>query len=181
MRVLQQIFICAFVMAHLLSIPQAVHCGIIYVSLNASGNGSGTSWENACTSISKALISSVTNDEIWVAVGRYMEGVEMKPGVSIYGGFAGIEERRQARDWEANETIIDATGSSEVGVTGADDGILDGFTVTGAYGGIYCDGSSPTINNCRIAGNTTPASVTGGGGVDCERGSPILNNCTSTG
>ena len=52
----------------------------------------------------------------------------------------------------------------------ADDALLDGFTITGgnadgtgdgAYGGgIFCDGTSPTISDCLIAGNH--AGVSGG-------------------
>ena len=64
---------------------------IVYVSLDAAGDGSGSSWENAYRSISAGLIASVTGDEIWVASGRYMENIEMKPGVALYGGFLGKE------------------------------------------------------------------------------------------
>jgi parallel beta-helix repeat protein len=57
--------------------------------------------------------------------------------------------------------------------------ILDGFTITNGYaeygGGIYCEGSKPTIMNCTITGNT--ASYYGGGMFNFNS-SPTLKNCT---
>jgi len=44
-------------------------------------------------------------------------------------------------------------------------------------GGIRCDGSSPTISQCRITGNWAEF----GGGIECGGGSPIISECTITG
>jgi parallel beta-helix repeat protein len=47
-------------------------------------------------------------------------------------------------------------------------------------GGIFCDLSSPTIENCTISGNS--ASGPGGGGIACyNNSSPTLTNCILTG
>ncbi|HPO08262.1 MAG TPA: right-handed parallel beta-helix repeat-containing protein, partial [bacterium] len=155
-------------------------CKVVYVASGASGNGSGTSWENACTDISTGLGKCNTGDEVWVAAGRYAEAIEMKPGVVLYGGFSGQEQNREERDWAVNETIIDAAGLGKATVTGADDAILDGFTLTGGEdSGLYCHDSSPTVTNCTITGNR---SSYGGGGVDCWGDSfLLLDHCTITG
>jgi len=67
--------------------------------------------------------------------------------------------------------------------------ILDGFTITNGYsygsswsdrfgGGINCTGSSPTITNCTINGN----SARDGGGIYCEwESNPTITNCTISG
>jgi len=108
-------------------------------------------------------------------------------------------------------TIIDGDSSGRV-VTFANgedsSSIIQGFTIqNGAAntgGGIYCYGSSPTITNCTISGNTTTYNGTGvllysggsatisnctisgntgheGGGVCCYGYSPTITNCTISG
>lgn len=181
---------------------------VIYVKGDAQGDGGGVDWANACTSISAGLIAATTDDEIWVAAGRYVELVTMKENVDLYGGFWGSETARDARNWIANETIIDASGTSSpeyfslmIAVRGANDAILDGFTITGGssyYGcGVLCSESSPTLSNCTITGNSnsgwasginfqskSSASLTNCiiagnayGGVYCSESSPTLTNC----
>jgi len=57
--------------------------------------------------------------------------------------------------------------------------VLNGFTITNGNpgwwygGGIYCEYSSPTVENCIITGNRS----IGGGGVYCESSSPTFQNC----
>ncbi len=149
---------------------------VVYVSQDATGDASGTSWENACTTISSGVIQSTTGDEVWVASGRYPESVELKPHVSLYGGFLGGEETREARNWAANETIIDATGLYATVVTVADHTTLDGFTVTGGDsrradgGGVYCPAEvSCSLDNCTITENT----ARNGGGIYCSEESSV--------
>ena len=79
----------------------------------------------------------------------------------------------------AGNTIIDGNASGRV-VTfesgeGADSA-LDGFTIQNGSGGIICStGSSPTITNCIISGN----SASNGGGIRCYlNSSPTISNCT---
>ncbi|MFH1742373.1 MAG: right-handed parallel beta-helix repeat-containing protein [bacterium] len=157
-------------------------CEVIYVSQTATGDGSGDSWDNACTTISEAIEKAVLVPreeedewvEIWVAAGRYPEAVELKPHIHLLGGFLGNEEELEERDWTVNETIIDATGYGDSAVTLANDVLLDGFTVTGAKrSGIYCLRSSPEINNCTITNNQAEK----GGGLYCRESSPSLENC----
>ncbi|MBN1391688.1 MAG: right-handed parallel beta-helix repeat-containing protein [Sedimentisphaerales bacterium] len=60
--------------------------------------------------------------------------------------------------------------------------VLAGITITNgsAYygGGIYCSGSSPTITNCTITGNSV---LYFGGGIYCIGGCPVITNCVITG
>lgn len=71
------------------------------------------------------------------------------------------------------------------------DSVVSGLTITGgritgmsaAGGGIYCNGSSPTIVNCIIINNNAIGDSGGfdacGGGICCTGGSsPIISNCT---
>jgi predicted outer membrane repeat protein len=120
---------------------------------------------------------------------------QLKVGVGIYGGFASGETSLDQRNWVANETILsgdinqsnDPIDNSYHVVTGADNATIDGFTITngnanGSYwpaiygGGMYCDGTSPTINNCTFSGNSAKDN---GGGLYCAWfGSPNITNCT---
>jgi parallel beta-helix repeat protein len=61
--------------------------------------------------------------------------------------------------------------------------VVDGFTITNGYsldagGGILCESSSPTINNCIISSNTADRA---GGGISCWAGNPTITNCSITG
>ena len=72
----------------------------------------------------------------------------------------------------------------------SDVSVLEGFTLTGGIGteygedrrtvggGVLClNGSSPTLRNCTITGNSTAD----GAGVSCLGSSPTLINCTISG
>ncbi len=84
----------------------------IYVNLNASGSGDGSSWDNAFTNLQLALASATTADEIWVAQGVYKPGenrtdsFQLKDGVTIYGGFGGEETALEQRDIKNNLTYL---------------------------------------------------------------------------
>ncbi|MFH1740369.1 MAG: DUF1565 domain-containing protein [bacterium] len=188
MNIVRSLFLLTFLSLVVVCGSQPTFAKVVYVSLNAAGDGSGSSWENACTSVSAGMTASASGDEVWVKSGRYMEAIRMKPHVALYGGFAGTEQIRENRDWTANETIIDATGLNSNTVVGANDAILDGFTVTGGDadwiggdsdcgGGLHCEFSSPTLANCTITENR----ASHGGGLQCEYSSPTLINCTITG
>jgi len=161
---------------------------IVYVNKNATGANNGNSWTDAHTIIQAGIDDAdVLDEEVWVAKATYYEKIVMKPGVAIYGGFLGNESQRDQRDWQTNETIIDGGGNGHT-VTGANDAILDGFTIqngnVGALpypnnigGGIFINETSPQIINCIIRNNTTQY----GGGIGVYGGSSIIQNCTITG
>ena len=87
---------------------------------------------------------SLSRCHVWVAKGTYYihetlrtNTVLLKPGVYLFGGFSGAENRLTERDHIKNETILDghkSAGSPDQVyhvVTGSGDTLLDGFTITG--------------------------------------------------
>jgi len=171
----------------------------------AGGNGKswGNAYKDLQDALNNSDIDD--GNEIWVAEANepYKPDAndpnnrsisfELIEGVAVYGGFAGGEVSLNGRDWLSNETILsgdinepnDANDNSYHVVEGADGAVLDGFTITGGNanswpsdsggGGIYCDGTSPTISNCMITGNSA---YLWGGGMNCANSaSPKIVRC----
>jgi len=88
--------------------------GVIYVSKTASGLNDGSSWANAYTNLTDALNNASENSQLWVASGTYNPHLTLrtatfeieKPGLKIYGGFAGTETTIADRTYGANPTIL---------------------------------------------------------------------------
>ncbi len=172
--------------------PEAVLAdGPIYVDKDAPGPiHDGLSWTTAFTHPQTALDTAGPGDEIWVAAGIYtpthiLSGSGeptffMRSNVALYGGFAGNETERSARNWNLHLTIlsgdmegnditdvngiitdtdnITGTNAKSVVYSGPDvtsTTVLDGFIITGGHGGLY------------------------GGGVRCE-GNPIMSYSSLT-
>ena len=186
--------------------------GVLYASPAASGAGNCSSWANACA-LQTALAAAVSGTEIWVAAGTYKptSGTDrtvsfvLKDGVALYGGFAGTETTRAARDPLANPTILsgDLNGDDNGNVqssepTRADNSyhvvtgsgttssaILDGFTITAGNangtnpyergGGMYNLSGSPTITNDIFSNNSV---LQMGGGMYNSASNPSLTNVT---
>ncbi len=134
-----------------------------------SGGGNGSSWVQAAN-LQSALSNSACT-EVWVKKGAYTPGIarsdsfRIRPGVKVYGGFAGNETALGQRNPITNLTILsgdigsvgDASDNSYHvvymdGTTNAGNitasTVLDGFTVSDGYAsseiargaGLYCDG-----------------------------------------
>jgi len=168
----------------------------VIVRVSPAGNdaNNGSSWALAKRTVQEGIdTAAAAGGELWVAAGTYVERITLRNFAHLYGGFAGTETQRHARNWSANTAILDgALGGSVVTADrlGRDLSTIDGFTirngtgtrqwVTGppsgyAYfgGGIYCTGPfSPRIVNNRVSGNT----ATYGGGIGCKSAPTILNN-----
>ena len=198
-----------FVLASLCSFA-ATSAGASTCRADAFGGGDGSAWD-ATRTLQDAL-SNLTCDEVWVKAGTYTPTTEgsrgakflIKRQVRVYGGFAGTEETRSARDPAANLTTL----SGEIGAAGNADNsytvmhidgsytspgitastVLDGFTISGAQGddnggGLICDGYAnsccPTISNVIFSGNY---GVNGAALVNDGRyggtSSPTLTNVT---
>jgi hypothetical protein len=168
----------------LLAQPVAAQAAVLRVNSAAPGpTHDGTTWVTAFTTVQGAISSAVPGDEIWVAAGVYDGSVTLRSGVSLYGGFAGVESSRSARNPAAHESVLDGGGVSRVvysppGVT--EDTTLDGFTIrngtantnpeNGFGGGILCYQSCPNILHNRIVGNTAD----NGGAIAVKYAPPIL-------
>ena len=109
---------------------------------NVSGVEDGATWATAFTTIQQgidAVTASGHAGEVWVAEGTYTAAeagtvvVTMAPFCDLYGGFTGVETRRDQRDYDAHPCHIDGMEESAC-VYGADNALLDGFVITGGNG-----------------------------------------------
>ncbi|MEE4270221.1 MAG: hypothetical protein V2I67_01015 [Thermoanaerobaculales bacterium] len=168
-----------------------IDLGFVYVDIDAAGADDGSSWADAFNDVQNGINLAVSGVDVWVAEGTYVPGVNRsdsflpKPGVRVYGGFAGVESLRSERDWNANETIL----SGDIGVIGTHtdncyhvvraegstpSALLDGITIEHGYAhvgntvddqgaGIRARGGGVTLANCTVRDNS--ALSTGGGAM----------------
>ncbi|UCD85242.1 MAG: hypothetical protein JSU92_03350 [Deltaproteobacteria bacterium] len=162
-----------------------------FVNDDASGLGTGKSWENAFTVVQVAVNTSTSGEIICVAEGTYINSptstasvLTMKAGVDIYGGFTGTESSPSERgEPEDHPTILDGEDTSYHVVLGASSARLDGFTVIGGndinYGGGMNNNSVTdlTVANCTFSGNSAGE----GGGMNNLNSSPTIANCIFNG
>jgi len=144
---------------------------IMHVSLSGSDTNDGTSWTHSKRTVQAAIdIVSSAGGEVWVAGGAYTEHVILKKYVYVYGGFAGVESTRDERNWVANKSILDGSGTGNVvtGFRGFHVSSLNGFVVRNGSTGIY-SAASMDIENNTIMGNILY-------GIDCESSSPVIAN-----
>ncbi|SDC34357.1 choice-of-anchor Q domain-containing protein [Niabella drilacis] len=172
---------------------------IIYVKPVATGNGDGTSWDDA-TSDLQGAINTIGVQKVFVAVGNYdvpsPNSFIMKNGVAIYGGF---DPGRNIKTLANNRIMMDTSGVTGSILNGKRErpviwnvftdatkmnstAVLDGFTITGGYNnieGLYDGGggmrnsyASPTISNVVFRAN---AAYNGGGMLNFFSG-PVLTN-----
>lgn len=135
---------------------------VIYVKHNATGNGTGTNWANAYTTIYSGLAAASQSDTIWVAKGTYYPATPAQlttplninlAGIKLFGGFAGTETSLSQRDITkintVNATIVsgdyqnnDVVGNFNINRSdnantlikvAANRVTIDGFTLKGAY------------------------------------------------
>ena len=174
---------------------------IHYVDADATGGNSGASWQDAFTELYSAFAVARDGDQVWVAEGTYKPGNQrisnfaLISGVSVYGGFDGSESSLGERDPAAHSTVL--SGDIGVGgsyadncyhvVVGADNAVLDGFTITGGNadgagsnsngGGILNSGASPTLVDCIFRDNRAGV----GGGMSNSGASPTVTRCVFSG
>jgi len=136
-------------------------------------------------------------DQVWVTQGVYGpldpdggEVISLENGVAVLGGFSGDEIQASQRDPSRYQTILDGQGVSYHVVTGADEAVLDGFTVTdgnangnmrqSVYGGTFSGGGmfnagvTPVIRNCLFVKNKASFN---GGAIFNEDSDPLIVDC----
>ena len=174
-----------------IDLPDAYSDHIIYVKADAAGDGSGSSWENAMTSLLLALqtASHLDSIQLWVASGTYYGDTSltsanafvMPKGVNVYGGFAGNEAANynlSQRDLVANVTILDGQQSRRVLYQPSAFNKMtcwDGFTiqngrVEGNGAGAYLR-TNGILSHCKISHNKAG----NGGGIYAENQSAVYN------
>ncbi len=108
---------------------------IYYVNQNATGAGTGGSWNNAFIRLQQALAVAQNGDQIWVAKGAYKPTTNndrfayfnLPSGVAVYGGFNGTETALEQRNWTENPTIL----SGDIGAP--NDTTDNSFTILYTY------------------------------------------------
>src|SRR5690606_37941053 len=150
---------------------------IIYVKTAASGNGDGSSWNDATSNLQGA-INATDVTKVFVAIGNYdvpsPNSFVMKNGVEIYGGFdplnniTDLTHNRILPNHGVSEgSVLNGKNERPViwnyqnGVT--ETAVLDGFTIKNGYNtansaGIMNNGTSPTLRNLLITQNSTTVS-----------------------
>jgi len=176
---------------------------VLRVKPDAHGPPDGLSWSTAFDRIEQAIGAAragiaahetITRCDVWVAQGTYyvfrrsrMDTLQMAENVHLYGGFNGTEDDLAGRDFKKHETIIDGRDSQKGNdsvyhvVTGANNAVLDGFTIArgnaihGRHGGgMYNDQVSPTVRNCIFKNNNSDFF---GGAVFNHRNKPDISGC----
>ncbi len=200
-------------------IPDECESPVMFVKYNAGGAQNGSSWDDAFRDLQAALDAAIASScvvsEVWVAAGTYRPSAQFEPGnprsasfeignvVPIYGGFAGDENTRNARNPAANPTILsgDLNGDDAPGFVNTADNsyhvitvdangtpaLLDGFVITAGVadgvdrdsgGGAYIWGTDPVFANCVFVGNYAK---TYGGALRISYATTTLVNCSFLG
>ena len=169
---------------------------VVHVDASATGANNGTSWADAFTRLDVALAAD-PGAEFWVAEGVYvpppapvgdrrLTWFTVPAGTRIYGGFAGGESERDARDPLAHRTILsgDLDGDDTVdnaGITQDADAIVG----SNAYHVVVFDATDPQVPvtaETRLDGVVVTAGRadglglphTWGGGAMCTAGADVL-------
>lgn len=174
---------------------------VLRVTTSGATSGTcGASWEQACDLQYALTTRAVAGDELWVAAGTYLPttGTDksatflLRPGIALYGGFAGTETAREQRVVWRNRPILsgdigepiygDSFAYHVVTALGTDGGtILDGFTIkrgraageaaASRGGGVYCEGGSLKLRDVTLEYNVAQGE---GGGIYLSGGNLVL-------
>jgi hypothetical protein len=155
-----------------------------FVDVDAPSGGDGLTWATAFRTVAEGTGSAAAAQpcEVWVAEGTYYtyvsspsDTVHVANGVSVYGGFSGVESVRASRNWRNHVATLSgysSTGDARVYhvVTAAGSCTLDGLTITGGNaslapddngGGLIAENTSIVVRNGTFVGNY--ALMAGGG------------------
>jgi len=177
-----------------------------YVTLNGSGDFSGSSWENAADGMSASIqaqidfvFSNEDRGEVRFGAGTYAltATLTLKDGASLIGGYAAtpVTGTNDTRNWVTNQTIFD--GGDARKLLNAPDGagilyshitMIDGLIIQrgrGSYGSAVAICYGFVMQNCIIRNNAYNSSSSVGGairiyrnsGAGASSGTPGSANC----
>lgn len=123
---------------------------VIYVTISGNDNNNGTSWQQAKQTIHAAMDIAEPGMEIWVSAGTYNERISPKDGISVYGGFSGIEKSVTERRSNSRTSISGITCDVYTQKT-----IIDGFKITNKSSISYLVRLRDYVylRNCEISNN----------------------------
>lgn len=118
----------------------------VYVRSDAPGPvHDGASWPTAFQALQDGISAAGSGEEVWVAAGVYAGPITLMPGVSLMGGFTGVETFYHQRNWTLHPTVIDGGGAALAVVLpsvapGAPRARIDGFTIRNGVVGLGTPG-----------------------------------------
>ncbi|GEM_PF-1728202 len=127
---------------------------VVRVSPAGDDTKDGSAWSTAKRTVQAAVDAVAGGGEVWIAAGTYSGKVQLQNGVSLYGGFAGYETTREARNPSGNYSILEADSLSDtitlsVGGCQIVDGVIIRHTSVAMYG-INSRFCGVLVNNCEI-------------------------------
>jgi hypothetical protein len=137
---------------------------LVYVRPDGDDAADGRAWATAKKTIQSAVASlDISGGEIRVRGGEYSGPIQLGEFVSLYGGFAGSETRREERNWAANPTVIVPGPGSETPAgplvemrSRSEAGVISGFHIRNGVGpsagGVVVRGGGLVSEN-RFVGN----------------------------
>lgn len=165
---------------------------VIYVNLNTTGSQIGNKtypYKSIQAAIERAneLRDGITTlaYDVYVAQGTYIEELNMRPGISIYGGYEPVNWNRNIA---SNVTTINATTDTTIRVgptitaTHTATTRIEGFSITGSSNSGSNYGISNLSGNPTISNNIINISNGFGYGIDNDESSnPVISNNTING
>ena len=127
-----------------------------YVATTGDDANDGLSWANAKATIGAAISASAAGDNVLVAAGSYAEGISVKDGVNVLGGY---NAATGTRDIDAFVTVLEGQDLGKYLIVKYDSDcanptLIEGLTLQNAEhendgGGAYIRGNM-TLNRCVI-------------------------------
>ncbi len=166
---------CVCMIVIFLTVPAI--CGaavkIWYVSQTGGSTPGNSPSANSFLTIQSAVNVASNGDTVKVGPGIYTETISFKGKNITVISEQGPEKTVIDGSSGAGDIDLKRVVTFEKQETSA--AVFSGFTITkGLNGGIYCSGSSPTLENLKIIGNTAKYS---GGGIFCDNNArPTIRN-----